>query len=115
MSPLFIMIHAGTSRELIHTGEKMKTTSGAERKRYAFDSAPRCGARTKHNNGLPCRLAAIRGKKRCRVHGGGKGSGAQLGNTNAMSHGMTTRKIKEFREEVREIIKDSNRLKAELG
>lgn len=83
----------------------MKTTSCNERKNYAFDNAPRCGASTKRNNGKPCRSPAVRGKKRCRIHGGSKGSGAQRGNANAITHGETTAKIKEFRKEVRAIIK----------
>lgn len=45
----------------------MKTTSRTESKYYAFESAPRCGAKTKNNNGKPCRCPAIRGKARCRV------------------------------------------------
>lgn len=30
--------------------------------------APRCGARTR--NGRPCQAPSIKGKKRCRMHGG---------------------------------------------
>ncbi len=32
------------------------------------DAAPRCGARTR--GGAPCRGPAVRGKRRCRMHGG---------------------------------------------
>jgi hypothetical protein len=32
--------------------------------------APRCGARTCHADGRPCQAPAIRGKRRCRMHGG---------------------------------------------
>jgi len=85
----------------------MKTTSGAVGSHYAFNNAPRCGAKTKHNNGLPCRLAAIKGKKRCRVHGGGKGSGAQQGNTNALKHGLTAGVVKQFKRDVKQLIKAS--------
>ncbi|ASQ47451.1 hypothetical protein [Legionella clemsonensis] len=46
----------------------MKTTSRTEKKRYAFESAPRCGARTKGNHGKPCRCPAVKGKAHCRVH-----------------------------------------------
>jgi len=93
----------------------MKTSSGAERKRYAFENAPRCGARTKHNNGSPCRLAAIRGKLRCRVHGGGKGSGAQRGNINALKHGLMTAEARKFRKAVKMAINESNRIAKECG
>jgi hypothetical protein len=33
-------------------------------------SAPRCGARCRRNGGAPCRGPAIKGKARCRMHGG---------------------------------------------
>lgn len=33
-----------------------------------FRRAPRCGA--KNRRGLPCQCAAMRGKRRCRLHGG---------------------------------------------
>ena len=35
---------------------------------YPMHCAPRCGARTR--NGNPCGAPAIRGKARCRMHGG---------------------------------------------
>ncbi|WP_425497044.1 HGGxSTG domain-containing protein [Novosphingobium sediminicola] len=61
--------------------------------------APRCLARTR--SGKPCQSPAVKGAKRCRMHGGGKnregrGSGAPAGNCNAMKHGARsaeTRKI----------------------
>lgn len=74
----------------------MKTTSCTENIAYAFNNAPR-GARTKRNNGSPCRSPAIKGKNRCRIHGGSKGSGGQLGNTNAQKQGYTTKVVKQFR------------------
>lgn len=39
-----------------------------------FSQAPRCGARARTRGGMPCLAPAIRGKRRCRMHGG-KGSG----------------------------------------
>ena len=50
------------------------------------NSAPRCGAKTR--KGTPCKSPAARGKKRCRMHGGAKGSGAQKGNRNAVRRGI---------------------------
>jgi len=88
----------------------MKTTSCNEQKLYAFDNAPGCGARAKNNNGNPCRSPAVRDKKRCRIHGGSKGSGAQKDNTNALKHGLTTAETKGFRKTVRQIIKRSHDL-----
>jgi hypothetical protein len=48
----------------------------------------RCGARTR--SGRPCRSPAVRGKRRCRMHGGAAGSGAPVGNKNAFRHGYYT-------------------------
>jgi hypothetical protein len=79
-------------------------------KHYAFEKAPRCGAKTKHNNGNPCRCPAIRGKKRCRIHGGAKGSGGQLSNYNALKHGQTTAKVKIFRKSVKRVLSESVKL-----
>lgn len=78
----------------------MKTTSYNEKK-YAFNLAPRCGAKTKNNNGKPCKNPAVRGKKRCRLHGGAKGSGAKIGNTNALRHGYSTQNVKHLKKVIK--------------
>ena len=85
----------------------MKTTPRTEKKSYAFESALRCGARTKSNKGKPCRCPAIKGKARCRVHGGAKGSGAPWWNANALKHGETTSEVKAFKKEIRLAIQQS--------
>ena len=46
--------------------------------------APRCGAKTR--SGSMCRSPAIRGRLRCRMHGG-TNKGAPRGNDNARKHG----------------------------
>lgn len=51
-------------------------------------ASPRCGARTRA--GGSCRAPAMRGKRRCRMHGGAPGSGAPKGNRNARRHGLFT-------------------------
>ncbi len=88
----------------------MKTTSRTGKMSYAFESAPRCGAQTKGNHGRPCRCPAIRGKARCRVHGGAKGSGAPRYNLNAFKHGETTAEAKAFKKEIRQAIQRSKAL-----
>lgn len=93
----------------------MKTTSRTEKKSYAFESAPRCGARTKSNNGQPCRCPAVRGKARCRVHGGAKGSGAPWHNANALKHGDTTAEAKAFKVEIKDAIRHSKKIIRDLG
>jgi hypothetical protein len=82
----------------------MKTTSYTDTKQYAFNKAPRCGARTKINYGLPCQNPAVRGKRRCRMHGGSTGSGAPLNNINAIKHGQTTASVKKLRHAIRKSI-----------
>ncbi len=51
---------------------------------YQLASAPRCLAKTR--KGTPCQSPAVRGKRRCRMHGG-TNPGAPRGNTNAWKHG----------------------------
>ena len=48
----------------------------------------RCGARTR--SGRPCQSPAVRNRRRCRMHGGAPGSGAPMGNQNALKHGHYT-------------------------
>ncbi len=88
----------------------MKTTSRTENIHYSFDNAPRCGARTKSNNDNSCRCPAIKGKARCRVHGGARGSGAPRDNLNALKHGETTAEAKAFKLEIRQTIRLSKEL-----
>ena len=52
-------------------------------------ASPRCGAKTRLAG--RCMAPAVRGKQRCRMHGGAPGSGAPLGNQNALKHGTRTR------------------------
>ena len=47
--------------------------------------SPRCLARNRR--GTPCQLPAIKGRARCRLHGGADGIGGQPGNRNAFRHG----------------------------
>ena len=56
-------------------------------------NAPRCGARTRC--GAACRSPAVRGNRRCRMHGG-RGSGAPRGNRNAWKHGLKSARIREI-------------------
>jgi|688.fasta_scaffold941215_1 hypothetical protein len=44
-----------------------------------------CRARTRF--GTLCQNIVVKGKKRCRMHGGASGSGAPRGNKNAFKHG----------------------------
>ncbi len=67
--------------------------------------APRCGARTRA--GHPCRQAAVRGKARCRMHGGARGSGGPSGERNGnFKHGLWTCESKEMRKTARAEIRE---------
>ena len=67
--------------------------------------ARRCGAKTRA--GHPCRQAAVRGRPRCRMHGGAKGSGGPLGNRNGnFKHGRFTRESKMVRRVVRAKVRE---------
>ena len=61
--------------------------------------SPRCGARTR--KGTPCQSPVVSGKARCRMHGGARGTGAPVGNTNALKHGMYTKAALEERRAIR--------------
>lgn len=50
-----------------------------------MNRAPRCGARNRAGN--PCQAPAMRGRQRCRLHGG-KSTGPPKGNRNAWKHGL---------------------------
>ena len=53
--------------------------------------APRCGAKTR--SGHPCRSPAVRGRRRCRMHGG-TNKGPPKGNRNAFKHGNRSAEAK---------------------
>jgi hypothetical protein len=71
-------------------------------------SSLRCGARTRA--GGSCRSPAVSGMNRCRMHGGAPGSGAPLGNKNALKHGLYTREAKAERRRVRTLLWESRKL-----
>jgi len=83
-------------------------TSNHPRKTGPMLSSPRCGAKTR--SGRPCRSAAVNGKKRCRMHGGAPGSGAPMGNQNALKHGLFRKKAIEERRRLQTLIRESQKL-----
>ena len=74
---------------------------------------PRCGARTR--KGTLCQAPAVKGKRRCRMHGGAEGSGAPKGNKNALKHGLYTRKALEERRRLRKLMADARKTLKELA
>jgi hypothetical protein len=69
----------------------------------ALREATRCGARTRH--GKRCQSPIVKGKRRCRMHGGAKGSGAPKGERNgSYRHGFYTSKAIAERRALRALI-----------
>ena len=75
-------------------------------------ASPKCGARTRR--GRACRSPAVRGKKRCRMHGGAPGSGAPRANQNARKHGWFTREAIEERRRIQTLLGEARRLLEEM-
>jgi hypothetical protein len=75
-------------------------------------SSRRCGA--KNRAGRPCLAPAVRGKQRCRMHGGAPGSGAPRGNKNALKHGHFTRDAIAERRAIQSLLKESRELIAKI-
>jgi glucans biosynthesis protein len=73
----------------------------------------RCGAKTR--SGKPCMSPTVSSKKRCRMHGGAPGSGAQRGNKNALKHGQYTREAIEQRRQLRSLLRQSRTLIQKIG
>ena len=61
-----------------------------------------CGAKTR--SGAPCRNHPVTGKRRCRMHGGAKGSGGQPGNKHALKHGRYSTEAVHERRDYRELM-----------
>jgi hypothetical protein len=81
-----------------------KPMERATREPLPLRLAPRCLARTRA--GTPCQKAAAAGKKRCRMHGGAKGSGAPRGKRNGnYRSGLYTRETVAGRRMIRALIK----------
>ena len=67
--------------------------------------AHRCGAKTR--GGWPCLQAAVRGRNRCRMHGGAKGSGGPRGDRNGnFKRGLYTYEAKAIRNAVRTKVRE---------
>lgn len=73
-----------------------------------FQNIPRCGARTR--SGKPCQNPCVRGKKRCRMHGGAAGSGAPKGNKNAWKHGNRSKTAIDGRKYLNKLLRTAKEL-----
>ncbi len=77
-----------------------------------MQASPRCGAQTR--DGDPCRAPVVRGKQRCRMHGGAEGSGAPRANWNARKHGVFTREAIAERRRVQALLWKARKLLEEM-
>jgi hypothetical protein len=68
-----------------------------------LNQAPRCCARTRRETS--CQSPAVRGRARCRFHGGADGIGGQPGNRNAFRHGRYTAEAITQRREVAALLR----------
>ncbi len=72
------------------------------KRRYAFQTAPRCTATSKRTR-KPCQAPAVRGWTVCRFHGAR--GGAPKGKANgAYRHGMYTAKAANERRQLRDLL-----------
>ncbi len=75
-----------------------------ERRVSSMNAAPRCLARTRR--GSSCQCPAIKGKSRCRIHGGARGSGAPKGESNgSYKHGAWTGESVDLRRQASRLLK----------
>jgi glucans biosynthesis protein len=84
---------------------EVSISGGDEGRLFAFSKAPRCGAMAKRR-ASPCLSPAVRGKARCRMHGGARGSGAPKGSQNALKHGYHTQESISQRYMLRKLLKE---------
>jgi hypothetical protein len=75
-------------------------------------ASPRCGANVR--GGGTCRSPAVRGKKRCRMHGGARESGAPRENLNALKHGGFTKVATAERRQIHALLADARKLLQEM-
>jgi hypothetical protein len=75
-------------------------------------ASPRCGARTR--SGQSCRGPAVRGKRRCRMHGGAPQSGAPRRNRNAVKQGLFTSDAVTERKRIEKLLADARALLREM-
>ena len=98
----------GEEREMADNPKQRNT-----REPSPLRQARRCGARTRSGN--PCLSPAVKGKRRCRMHGGAKGSGAPRGERNGnYRHGRFTAQAIRERRILREWIKAARTAAAEV-
>lgn len=77
-------------------------------------ASPRCGAKARTRGHQPCRNPAVKGKRRCRMHGG-KNEGGKIGNQNALKHGRYRQVVLRERREIRDFMRWCDRVLTTLA
>jgi uncharacterized protein YjcR len=77
-----------------------------------MQASRRCGAKIR--SGGSCRAPAVRGKRRCRMHGGAPGSGAPKRNKNARKHGRFTKLTIAERKQIEALLGEARKLLQEM-
>jgi uncharacterized protein YjcR len=77
-----------------------------------MQASRRCGAKIR--SGGSCRAPAVRGKRRCRMHGGAPGSGAPKRNKNARKHGRFTKVAIAERKQIEALLGEARKLLQEM-
>ena len=75
-------------------------------------ASPRCGAKIR--SGGSCRSPTVRGRRRCRMHGGAPESGAPRGNQNARQHGLFAREAIAERRRIQAVLGEARKLLQEM-
>jgi hypothetical protein len=74
--------------------------------------APRRGPKTRH--GAPGKAPSVRGKRRCRMHGGAPGTGAPKRNKNHLKHGLYTKAAEAERRRVTALVREAEGVLGEM-
>jgi hypothetical protein len=72
----------------------------------------KCFAKTRR--GTLCEKLVVKGRNRCRMHGGAKGSGAKIGNKNALKHGRYSGEAILNRLETNQLIREYKAMMKEI-
>jgi len=84
------------------------------RPKYRSD-AGKSALRAKNPLRRSCRSPAVRGKRRCRMHGGAPGSGAPRANQNARQHGRFTSDAIAGRKQIEALLGEARKLLQEMN
>lgn len=89
----------------------LKQPENGDNSMHAIINNTICNAKTR--SGHPCKTHPVKGRKRCRMHGG-TNNGAPKGNRNALKHGYYSQERILARSRVHKMIRDYRKLCKEI-